>query len=182
MAETLCLKSSILLVLMYIAVMSDQTSNSLQAAQLAAATAQLSSTARGVQVQVLSSQAQTSTNGASVPSAAATSALLTTGSGQEVSATLASQLGAFRLPADQQKQLLLAHLQQLKSTTLPASILLQPAAVPSGAQLQGLTVVTTTPPTTTTTAKGWVVWYSRWVRRLLVSCMFLIHPCMLHIS
>ena len=153
MPETSYLKSSILLVLVYIAVMSDQTSNSLQAAQLAAATAQLSSAARGVQVQVLS-QAQTSTNGASVPSAAATSALLTTGSGQEVSATLASQLGAFRLPADQQKQLLLAHLQQLKSTTLPASILLQPAAVPSGAQLQGLTVVTTTPPTTTTTAKG----------------------------
>lgn len=138
--------------------MSDQSNNSLQAAQLAAATAQLSSTARGVQVQVLSSQAQTSTNGASVPSAAATSALLTTGSGQEVSATLASQLGAFRLPPDQQKQLLLAHLQQLKSTPLPASILLQPAAVQSGAQLQGLTVVTTTPPTTTTTAKGWVIW------------------------
>ena len=139
--------------------MSDQASDAVlgsqQAAQLVAATSQLSSTSRGVQIQVLSTQAQTSTNGAS---AATASSLLTTGSGQEVSATLASQLGAFRLPADQQKQLLLAHLQQLKSTvtsTIPASILLQPAAASAaGTQLQGLTVVTTTPPITTTTAKG----------------------------
>ena len=132
--------------------MSDQAGDAVLGSQQAA---QLSSAPRGVQIKVLSTQAQTSTNGAS---AATVSSLLTTGSGQEVPGTVASQLGAFRLPADQQKQLLLAHLQQLKSTvtsTIPASILLQPAAAASvGTQLQGLTVVTTTPPITATTAKG----------------------------
>ena len=103
---------------------------------------QQSTTARGVQVQVLATQAQTATNGT-----------LTQGiTSQEIHTQISQGISTLQLTAEQQRLLQLYSQQLHKTTNTMASSLVTnaPLMLQSGATLQ---VVSTATPSTSSTAK-----------------------------
>lgn len=133
------------------------TPQAMAATTTVTASLQPSSTGQGIQ---LTNQTQPTANGAAA-SVNATTAIHLGATAQDLQA----QIGALRLPPEQQKQLLLQLQAQARAqlaskpgvpSALPVSASLVLQQLPA-ATLQGIAVVATTTPTTTTVAKRFAI-------------------------